>query len=194
MAHSTLTARGFAFGMLALALAGCGGGPSDTTVANILAFNTPSAPPAPKTEIDPSEIDCPAVEIRDGGAAIRAYAGGQDSSALRSQISISNVARECTPEPGGGYTLKIGVEGRVLIGPAGSAGTFSAPVNFVVKSAERVYAERRRVEAVRVETGQPGADFALVEGGISIPGGATEVTITVGLGGGGAQTSARRKR
>ena len=88
--------------------------------------------------------DCPRVDVTEGGAALRTYAGGRTGSpeALRSQLTISNVARECIGRPDGTIVVKVGVEGRALIGPAGAPGRFDAPIHVVVKRGERVFANR----------------------------------------------------
>src|SRR5215207_7757611 len=63
--------------------------------------------------------DCPRVDVVEGGAAMRTYAGGRTGSpeSLRSQITIANVARECVGRPDGSIVVKVGIEGRALIGP-----------------------------------------------------------------------------
>src|SRR5215204_1719130 len=82
-----------------------------------------------------SDAPCPAVGVAPGGAALNSYGGGREGSAeaLRSQLSIVNLARECISRPDGSIVVKVGVEGRALIGPAGSAGRFEAPVRFAIK-------------------------------------------------------------
>ena len=80
------------------------------TALNVIMFQSTTPPPAdrlPKDDPDEQQI-CPDVIISDGGAAIRAQAG-QDSSGLRYQISITNVARECTATGNGTFRLKVGV-------------------------------------------------------------------------------------
>ena len=62
------------------------------------------------------------------GAAV----GGPDNASVRYQFNIGDTARECDPAGPGQATLKIGVSGEVVIGPAGSAGTYNAPLRIMV--------------------------------------------------------------
>ena len=124
-----------------------------TTLKNILLYGSPTPPPSAS---NPDEVDCPRVTIADGGAALRAYSGGRTGApeALRHQLSIADVARECRGQPDGSVLVKVGVEGRALIGPAGTGGRFEAPVRVVVKRGDKVLASRAQRAAVEVPAGQ----------------------------------------
>ncbi len=148
---------------------------------NLFIYGSPSAPPPGPQK--PDEIDCPKVAIADGGAALRAYGGRTGvPEALRHQISIVDVARECLVQADGSIIVRVGVEGRALIGPAGGAGRFDAPVRIVVKSGDRVLAARAQRAAVTIPAGELQASFVVVEDRIVVPP-ATEFDIEVGLGG-----------
>ncbi len=188
---------------LALALAGCGSSGSSSTgepsttqkLGNILMFQS-TTPPAPNQLPQEDEVNfiCPQVIISDGGAAIRAQSGG-DSGSLRSQVSINNVARECTPVgKDGGFTLKVGVEGRILIGPAGSPGSYGATLITQVMRNNQVVARRSARVGGAIPGGQTGADFSHVESNISVPAGSGEVEVIVGLSSGGGEPARRRRR
>lgn len=190
--------------VLCLALAGCGssgsssGEPSGLQRAmNVVMFQSTTPPPAeqlPKDDDRDLDFVCPQVIVADGGAAIRAQSG-PDSASLRHQISILNVARECTPTgPGGGFRLKVGVEGRVLLGPAGGAGSYSATLNTQVLRGTTVVARRSARVGGTVAAGQGGTDFTHVEDGIVVPPGGGDVEIIVGLGQGGPVAPARSRR
>ncbi len=123
---------------LSTALAACSGGTGSTingsTFGNLLAFNSLKAPPLPataaKAEID---VDCPEVTILEGAAALRTFAGADQSNAnLRHQFSMGELARECRVE-NNQLKIKVGVSGYVLAGPAGSAGSFTVPVRIAVR-------------------------------------------------------------
>jgi hypothetical protein len=188
---------------LALTLAGCGSSGSSSTgepsatqkLGNILMFQSTTPPPVDQLPQD-DEVNfiCPQVIISDGGAAIRAQAG-PDSGSLRSQVSINTVARECTPVgKDGAFTLKVGVEGRILIGPAGSPGNYGATLYTQVMRNNQVIARRSARVGGAIPSGQTGADFSHVESNISVPAGSGEVEIIVGLNPGGGGEPARRRR
>lgn len=188
---------------LALALAGCSSpnsGSASSTFANIVMFQstTPPPPPPPDPSRADEDIECPAVTIADSGAAIRAYGGATgDSQGLRNQLSITDVARECSgATPSGSYSLKVGVQGRVLIGPAGSPGSYQSGLRITVRQGSKVIVNRVvRVGAV-IPAGQSGADFVHVEQGIAIPPykgpGTTDVEVSLEGGGGRPARRARR--
>jgi hypothetical protein len=93
----------------------------------------PTARPSDKMKVLPvasQDINCPDVNIADGGAALRV--GGPENASVRYQFNIGDTARQCDPAGPGQAALKIGVAGEVVIGPAGAAGTFSAPVKITV--------------------------------------------------------------
>lgn len=168
---------------------------------NVLMFQS-STPPKPdqlprdKTpqEEEDQAFVCPQVIIADGGAAIRVQAG-QDSSGLRHQISILNVARECTQTGQGGFRLKVGAEGRILLGPAGgTGGSYGATLNMQVLRGTAVVARRSVRIGGTIPAGQTGTDFVHVEDGIVVPPGRGDVEIIIGLGQGGAVAPARSRR
>jgi len=170
-----------------------GGG---STLSNLFFYGGTTVPPVAARVIE--EIECPSVEVFPGGAALQAYTGGRTGSAdaLRHQISIGNLARECQVQEDGSVRLRVGVQGRVLIGPAGgSGGRFDAPVSVVVRSGSQVFASRTRRAAVSVPSGDTGGDFTVVEDGITIPASVGEnFEILVGLGAAPGAQAARRGR
>ena len=72
------------------------------------------------------DINCPDLSVADGGSALRV--GGPENASVRYQFNIGDTARQCDPAGPGQASVKIGVAGQVVIGPAGAAGTFNAPV------------------------------------------------------------------
>ena len=68
---------------------------------------------------------------QDGGASTRV--GGADNRSVRYQFDIANTARECAPVAGNQFSLKVGVSGHLLIGPAGKPGAYTAPLRVIVR-------------------------------------------------------------
>lgn len=176
-------------------LAGLGGCQSAASgegnvLRNLLLYGGTTVPPAAPDQAE--EAYCPAVDILDGGAALRAVSG----ESVRHQISIGQVARECAVRPDGSVLVKVGVEGRVLLGAGGgSGGRFEAPVRFVIKRGEATVASRVRRVAVAIPSGETQAAFTVVEDGLVVPPQyARDYEILVGLGGAQAERSARRAR
>ena len=133
------------------------------------------------------DINCPEVNIADGGAALRV--GGPDNPSVRYQFNIGDTARGCDPAGPGQAALKIGVAGEVVIGPAGSAGTFSAPLKITVTKQgddKPVFSQTYRVEATT--DGVSAGQFRIVTDPISLPMPTLQLadvySITVGFEGG----------
>lgn len=130
------------------ALAGCSGGSgaasggsAPSRWASLLSFGAPAAP-APSTAANAPQVrSCPEATILDGGAALRV--GGPSAQSVRHQFAITDVARECQLQ-GQTLAIKVGVEGNLLIGPAGSAGTQSAGVRVSLRAEkdQRIVATR----------------------------------------------------
>lgn len=82
-----------------------------------------------------TDVDCPGVEIRTGAATlmIGSKPGEGEPAALdlRYQASMVRTARECHVTAGI-MNMKVGVEGRVITGPAGAPGTVDLPIRIAV--------------------------------------------------------------
>jgi hypothetical protein len=150
----------------------------------------PATRPGEKPKVLPvasQDINCPEVDIADGGAALRV--GGPDNPSVRYQFNIGDTARECDPAGPGQAALKIGVEGDVVIGPAGAAGTFNAPLKVTVTRQadnKQVFSQTYRVEATT--NGVSAGAFRIVTDPITLPMPTLQLadvySITVGFEGG----------
>lgn len=174
------------------ALTGCGAPGEGGSLGDMLLYAGTTPPPVKKPET--IDVYCPPVDIPEGGAAIQAYSGGQvgNASALRSQIAISHLARECVGQPDGTTVVKVGVEGRALLGAGGGGARQTVPVNVVVRRGTTVIAARTRQVSVSIPAGDTQGTFSVVEEGLVVP--AADVynfTIEVSLGGRAA--TARRR-
>jgi hypothetical protein len=171
------------------------GGEGGSTLGNLFAYGGTTVPTAAASAAE--EVRCPPVSIAPGGAAVRSYTGGTSGSpeALRYQLSITDVARECARGPNGSIVVKVGVEGRGLVGPAGSAGRFDAPLRFILRRDQTILANRTQRVAVAGPAGELQAPFAVVEEGLVAPSGGGDFEIEVALGAVSAgERPARRAR
>ena len=131
----------------------------------------PATNPSDKPKVLPvasQDINCPEVQIANFGAALRV--GGPENASVRYQFNISDTARQCDPAGPGQATIKIGVKGAVVIGPAGSAGTFNAPLKITVtRDADKtdVFSQTYKVEAAT--DGVTAGVFRLVTDPITVP-------------------------
>jgi hypothetical protein len=113
------------------------------------------------------DLECPVVEIEDGAATARV--GGPENTAVRYQFDLVDTARECQPR-GDQFSLKVGVSGRLLIGPAGSPGAYSTNVKVLVRrevDQKTVFEKTYRAEANT--SGGVQAPFSVVTEPIMLP-------------------------
>jgi hypothetical protein len=89
--------------------------------------DNPNANPTAQVNADE---DCPGAQIRQGASAW-AQNDGAGPTNVRYQASITQIARECAVL-GSTMTIKVGVEGRLVVGPKGGAGTASIPVRIAI--------------------------------------------------------------
>ncbi len=139
-------------------------------------------------------VFCPEVVILEGTEASRSYAGSPPSSAnLRYQYSITDTARECALDAGQ-LALKIGVAGKVQLGPAGSTGSFSIPVRVAIVRKKDNEPELSKLYHAAVSLGQSEteADFSIVSESLHVPfiqeHAEQDYTIKVGIDEGPAKT------
>jgi hypothetical protein len=96
-----------------------------------------SSPPqsASQTAATPTseEFDCPRIDIRQGASTLLVNASASEPNplALRYQGSFVRAARECRVV-GTNVNIKIGVQGRVILGPAGGPGQVTIPLRYAL--------------------------------------------------------------
>ena len=145
-----------ALAVVSILLSGCGGGslfggsstpapapvledtPTITDRFNQLMGRSPSSSSSPVAAqpVDGVEIDCPVVKIRAGASTFAVGLPGKPAagSDLRYQATITRTARDCT-RSGSQITARIGIEGRVISGPAGAPPAVEIPLRVAVVQA-----------------------------------------------------------
>lgn len=131
-----------AFLTLGIALGGCGSSGNSNLFgsSSLDLFNSSSkvtsgdAAGGATAAFDPS-YDCPPVVVRIGASTllIGSKPGQSEPNPLdvRYQGSIVRTARECHVNAGI-VTMKVGIEGRIITGPAGTSGTVDVPLRIAV--------------------------------------------------------------
>ena len=193
---------------LAVTLAGCGGqagsvaggdpDPLSTKLGNLLAFNSTKAPAMQNGGGGGAgaHIDCPIVQVEPGQSSVRV--GGEDSSSVRYQISIGDVARDCTVV-NNQLLVRVGVETRTVTGPAGGPGTYTAPLRVFVRKVAGEQVVASRTYSVGGAVGSSGnAINTLIAEPLAVPfineHAADDYEIVLAFGEARAEPKARRKR
>jgi hypothetical protein len=95
----------------------------------------PAAQGAPPTATDEPQPDlnCPPVSIRAGASTYTVGLPGQEATGnnVRFQVTITKTARECIRN-GGDITAHVGIQGRVIAGPAGAPASVDVPMRLAV--------------------------------------------------------------
>ncbi|MCA3648393.1 MAG: hypothetical protein IOC42_03415, partial [Methylobacterium sp.] len=185
-----------ALGLSLMVLAGCGSssltgsGGSDPTVAGdgsgwgtAILFGGRRFTEPPPTE--KREYTCPAVEILEGTVALRSGDTGT-ARGVGYQASIRDTARECALVADNRLNIKVGVQGRLVLGESGKPGTYTVPVRVAVRrtGGETVYS-KLTTASVTVPATDTQSTFTVIDDGLSLPLSASdpgdEYTILVGL-------------
>jgi hypothetical protein len=124
-------------------LSGCGGGSmfgasSDSSPSlgdrfgQLFGSKSQAVGEKPPPAVD-NELSCPPVSIRAGASTYAVAAPGKQpvGNDLRYQATITRTARDCT-QNGDQITARIGIQGRVIAGPAGNPPTVEIPLRVAV--------------------------------------------------------------
>jgi hypothetical protein len=129
----------------------------------------PAAAGSPAFNLD----DCPSVDIRTGAGTYTVAGKPPEASAtdVRYQLSLTQLARQCSLV-GGNLVMKVGVQGRIIVGPIGGPGPVDIPLRYAVvqeAGAPRTIATKFKHVGVEVPPGQSNAAFSDVEEDLSFP-------------------------
>lgn len=158
-----------ALAALGLALAGC----SMSSIPGMSPLFTGGATGTDASAAATPSFECPSVDVRPGAAtlAISANAADQSPMNMRYQVGIGQTARECKLV-GSTITMKVGIQGRVVLGPAGTPGQLDVPMRFAVvhegPDPKTIVTKLHRIQVV-VPEGAPNVAFTLIEEELSFP-------------------------
>jgi hypothetical protein len=163
--------RGMRFAFVVALAAPCGacgsiGSLGSFDPGSVISFGAPP-PSAPAVAGLPTDINCPLIEVQDGTAAVRV--GGQTNDSVRYQFDIVNTARECHIM-GNQFSVKVGVAGHLLIGPAGAPGAYSTQLRIVARRDSDQKPEISKVYKIDANTnGGSQAPFQIVSEPLMLP-------------------------
>jgi hypothetical protein len=120
-----------------------------------------------------AEVECPGVDIRPGASTLNIAVKPDQATAgdLRYQLSIGQTARECRVEDGT-MSIKVGIQGRILLGPFGAPGSVDVPLRYAVvregPEPKLIVTKFKRIGAT-IAPGQSRTQFVDIEEGLSFP-------------------------
>jgi len=120
------------------------------------------------------DVACPLIDIRSGASTltIPPPTGENNAMALKYQGTFVRAARECAVV-GKQVVMKVGVQGRLIIGPAGGPGQVDVPLRIAVVDESPAGAKLIVTKLIRIPVGIASADenptFTHIEEGLSFP-------------------------
>ena len=187
---------------LALLLSGCSGSSVGVGTPATLPPSTAAAPPPPSSpsltdkietffkgapkqprpvgataqQPQQPDIDCPYIDIREGASTLTIPPpppdGSNEAMALKYQGIFVRAARDCKLA-GNQVVMRLGVEGRVIVGPAGGPGQVDVPLRIAVvdqpTSGAKVIVTKLVRIPVTVGPNDGSATFTHVEDGLAFP-------------------------
>lgn len=152
-----------------------GGASSFKDRMNALFFGPPKADaPGGAAANTPADADCPGIDIRSGAATYAVGPKGTDDvtpTTLRYQADIAKTARECSVA-NGSMTVKVGVQGRIILGPTGGPGQIDVPMRLALVQEgvepKTIWTKFYRI-GVTIPAGQTNVPFVQIEDNMTFP-------------------------
>ena len=139
-------------------------------------FSSKSAnTPQPVANAQP-DVDCPFIDIRQGASTLTIPPppsdGSNEAMALQYQGDFVRAARECKVV-GNQMVMKVGVQGRIIVGPAGGPGQVDVPLRIAVVSALTVGSKTIVTKLIRIPVtigaNDDNATFTYIEENLAFP-------------------------
>src|SRR6516165_131535 len=144
-----------------------------TRISNFFAGATPGvSQPKSKTPSAP-EVACPGVDVRAGASTMNIAVKSDQATAgdLRYQLSFGQTARECRVQDGT-MIIKVGVQGRVILGPFGAPGSVDIPLRYAVVREgpdPKMIVTKFKRSGATIAAGQTHVQFIDIEDSLSFP-------------------------
>ena len=121
------------------------------------------------------DVECPFIDIRQGASTLTLPPpppdGSNEAMTLKYQGSFVRAARECSVV-NGQIVMKVGIQGRVIVGPAGGPGHVDVPLRMAVVDAPSSGTKVVATKFVQIPVDIPnddGANFSYIEEGLTFP-------------------------
>ncbi|HZY68365.1 MAG TPA: hypothetical protein VFE52_07240 [Devosia sp.] len=167
----------------ACSMGGIAGAPSAQTQQLQTATVTADEIAAQSPALPAIATECPPIKVRPGAEALYFYGKGQIGNPrdLQYQAVIDKQSRNCVVS-NGLITVKMGVVGRLMLGPSGGQSSVDLPLRFAVeRDSAALFSEQYSIP-VQLAGGRQAAEFVKVVENVQIPYGAgDQITIWVGF-------------
>ena len=118
-------------------------------------------------------VECPLIQIREGASTLTVSAGGDNPAmSLKYQGTFVRAARQCAVVAGQ-MVMKVGVEGRIILGPQGGPGQLNVPLRIAVvderPSSSKTIVTKLILIPVAVRSVDDNPTFTHVEDNVTFP-------------------------
>lgn len=159
------------------------GGQGDTAALQNASASQSEIAAASVNALPAIATECPPIKVRPGGEALFSYASGRVGEAqdLRFQAIIEKQSRNCIVS-NGKISIKMGVVGRLLLGPKGDITSANVPLRFAIeRDGVALYSEKYDIP-VSITPPNQSEEFVKVIENVDIPYlGGEQITIWVGF-------------
>jgi hypothetical protein len=135
-------------------------------------LGTPPSAQQQQANAPRQELECPIIEVRSGASTLTVHGPGDAvATNVRYQATIGQTARECAVL-GATMTMKVGMQGRILLGPLGEVGKLDVPVRMALVQEgpePKTLWTRLYQVPVAVAAGQSQVPFVHVEQDLTFP-------------------------
>jgi hypothetical protein len=121
------------------------------------------------------DVECPFIDIRQGASTLTLPPpppdGSNEAMGLKYQGSFVRAARECAVN-NGQMVMKVGIQGRIIVGPAGGPGHVDVPLRMAVVDAPSSGTKVITTKFIQIPvdiSNEDGANFSHIEEGLSFP-------------------------
>jgi hypothetical protein len=130
--------------------------------------------PQPVANAQP-DVDCPFIDIRQGASTLTIPPppadGSNEAMSLKYQGIFVRAARECKVASGQ-MMIKLGVEGRIIVGPAGGPGQVDVPLRIALVDVDPAGAKTIVTKLIRIPVmvgNDDNVNFTHIEDDLSFP-------------------------
>lgn len=142
--------------------------------ADVTNFFAGSSDKAPQAVAGASpDVECPYIQIREGASTLVVNGAGDNTAmSLKYQGTFVRAARQCAVVAGQ-MVMKVGVEGRIVLGPQGGPGAINVPLRIAIvdekPSSSKTIVTRLILIPVMIQSVDDNPVFTHVEDNLSFP-------------------------
>jgi hypothetical protein len=119
------------------------------------------------------DVECPYIQIREGASTLTVSTGGDNAAmSLKYQGTFVRAARQCAVVAGQ-MVMKVGVEGRIILGPQGGPGQINIPLRIAIvdetPSSTKPILTKLILIPVAISTADDNPIFTHVEDNLAFP-------------------------